>query len=75
MLHEAAPEHVCATCSHKQRIVLSSSGGKKIAIVWKCHELSRRRFEEVLVEPQESCFEKNSLTDYWSLTEQTDLVW
>gem|GEM_PF-5166422 len=75
LLEEEAPEHVCATCKHKQRIMLSASGGNKIAAVWNCRELAKRRFHPVRVESLGSCFEANSPTDYWALTNEKDLVW
>jgi len=75
MLDEVSPEHVCATCRHKHRIMLSQSGGKKIAVVWRCRELSKRRFKNVIVDPQGSCITQKSDVDYWSLTPEKDLVW
>jgi hypothetical protein len=75
LLDEESPEHVCATCKHKQRIFLSASGGNKIAAVWNCRQLSKRQFHPVRIEPLGSCFEANSRVDYWTLTEDTELVW
>jgi hypothetical protein len=67
--------HICATCSHKQRVLVSTPDGKKFAAVWRCWELTQRFHKEILVEPTGSCFDSNSMTDFWSLTDQTGLVW
>jgi hypothetical protein len=75
LLDEVAPEHVCATCIHKQRVMISASGGNKIAAVWKCRELSKRFFKDIRIEGSGTCFDAGSITDYWAVTNQTDLVW
>ncbi len=65
--------HECATCALKERVYITTPNGRQTAAIWRCRVLSAKKREEVLVQPHESCFEHNSLTDYWQPT-QAELV-
>ena len=57
--------HECATCSHKDRVYITTPNGRQFAAVWRCKVLSQKTREEVLVQPHENCFEHRSLSDHW----------
>jgi hypothetical protein len=71
----ASQEHICATCSNKERVMVSSASGSQLAVVWRCRELTQRFHKEILVQPTGSCFEAKSVTDFWRESNRTDLVW
>ena len=65
----------CATCGLKERVYISTPSGEQHAAIWRCRELSTRFHREVIVTPEGSCYENNSLTDYYQPEEQTLYVW
>ena len=70
-----AQEPSCATCRLKERVYISSPNGDQHAAIWRCRELSTRFRREVVVTPEGSCYENNSLTDYYQPEEETLYVW
>lgn len=65
----------CATCRLKERVYISTPSGEQHAAIWRCRELSTRFRREVVVTPEGSCYENNSLTDYYQPEEETLYVW
>ncbi len=67
--------HICATCRNKERVYISTADGSQHAAIWRCRELSERFRREVLVQPEGSCFENRSLSDYYEPQEENHYVW
>jgi hypothetical protein len=58
--------HVCANCAQKERVYVTAPNGRQTAAIWRCRILSQKTQIEVIVQPEENCFEHRSLTDHWT---------